>query len=74
MKAQNGSSKDGTVGEQTLQHAQNEKLLVNAKPVDSFVNEERDFRSYVVKEYDAYQEAAMKGHGEVLREIVRRAC
>jgi hypothetical protein len=73
-KAQNGSLKDGLLlGEQTLQHVQNEKLPMNAKPIEHFINDERDFKSYVVKEYDAHQEVALKSHGEALKEIVRRA-
>jgi hypothetical protein len=71
-KAQNGSFKDGQAGEQSLQHAHNGKSQANVKPVDQFINDERDFRSYVVNEYDDHQEAAMKSHREALREVVRR--
>jgi hypothetical protein len=38
------------------------------------MKEERDFKSYAVKEYDAYQAAAKLRHKEALKEVVQRAC
>jgi len=42
--------------------------------VARFMKEERDFKSYAVKEYDAYQAAAKLRHKEALKEVVQRAC
>ena len=55
-----------------MQDTHNDRSQVYLKLVDHFVNDEQDFRSYVVKEYDAHQEASMKSHGEALKDIVRR--
>jgi hypothetical protein len=49
-------------------------LQSSEKPVDYFVNYERDFKSYAVREYDAHQEAARRTHEEALREVVKKTC
>lgn len=55
MKAQNGSFVDTQAGEPSIQDARSDQSQAPVKPVDLFVNGERDFRSFVVKEYDAHQ-------------------
>lgn len=55
MKAQNCSFLDTQAGELFMQDARSDKSQAPVKPVDLFANDERDFRSFVVKEYDAHQ-------------------
>lgn len=55
MKAQNGSFLDTQASEPSMQDARSDKSQAPVKPVDLFVNGERDLRSFVLKEYDAHQ-------------------
>jgi hypothetical protein len=40
--------------------------------VERYVQEERDYKSYAVKDYDLCQEAAKRKHSKILRDVVRR--
>jgi hypothetical protein len=39
--------------------------------LNRYVHDERDFRSYAVKEYDALQEDARRKHKKEIREVLR---
>ena len=40
--------------------------------VERFVDDERDYRSYAVKEFDPHQMEAKRKHREVLHDVVAR--
>lgn len=61
---------DGEPNGRSVRATYNAQTLLEEKPVDSHMKDERDFKLYAVKEYDAHQETAKKKHGENLKEIV----
>jgi hypothetical protein len=76
-KAQNGSFKGGhsssshkhghsTNKSKDSTKADNDKEVV----VERFVDDERDYRSYAVTEFDAHQEAARRRHRDDLIDVV----
>lgn len=73
VKAQDGSSEGLQRHEPSPREPCNRHAPPDDMPVNYFVNSERDFRSYAVKEYDAHQETARKSHAKALREVVRKA-
>lgn len=72
VKAQKGSIANGQYWKQTPPATGNDKLQLREKAIDFYTKDERDFRSFAVKEYDAHQETARKSHKEKLKDIVRR--
>jgi hypothetical protein len=46
------------------------KSTEREKPIERYVEEERDHRSYEVQEHDPYQEEARLRHEEALRRVV----
>lgn len=72
VASQNGSFVDSQPNGRSTGSAYNAQSQAEEKPVDSYMKDERDFRSYAVKEYDVHQETAKKNHGENLKEVVKR--
>lgn len=70
VASQNRYLVDGEPNGRSVRATYNVQTLLEEKPVDSHMKDERDFKSYAVKKYDAHQEAAKKKHGENLKEIV----
>jgi hypothetical protein len=71
-KAQNGSSKGGQSHNSPPQQFYNAHLQTSEKSVYYFLNYERDFKSYAVREYDAHQEVARRSHEAALWEDVKK--
>jgi hypothetical protein len=74
-KAHNGSSRSTSSKSSGSSHRKSHKHSSSHssnEPVERFVQDERDYRSHAVQEYDAYQEASRKKHSEMLRDVVRR--
>ena len=75
-KAHHGSAKSGSSHKSSSNHhhdfygsssqAEQEQL------VDRYVNDERDYKSYAVEEYDPHQGAAQLQHQAQLREVLKR--
>jgi hypothetical protein len=72
VASQNESLPDSQPNGRSIGTAYIAQSQAEEKPVDSYMKEERDFKSYAVKEYDAHQETAKKNHGEDLQEVVKR--
>jgi hypothetical protein len=74
-KAQNGSSRSsssrssGSSDKKSHKHSSSRS---SKESVERYVQDERDYRSHAVQEYDACQEASRREHSERLRDVVRR--
>lgn len=77
-KAQNGSSKSGR--KHSHMHSSHSHSHHHFQSTHSdrgaiaewFMHDERDHRSFAVKEFDAYQEAAKRKHEEELKFVVKK--
>jgi hypothetical protein len=73
-KAHNGSSKGSRspAPHKNTHSSHHHVSQPTEKAVDRFMGDERDHRSYVVKEYDAHQKEAKQKHQEGLVDVVRK--
>jgi hypothetical protein len=70
-KAHNGSSRSTSSRSSGSSHGKSHKHSHSSKEgVERYVQDERDYKSYAVKDYDPCQEAARRKHSEMLRDVV----
>jgi hypothetical protein len=75
IKAQNGSSKSGHKTKSHSHSSSSHKHFHSTQidkgaTVKRFILDERDHRSFAVKDFDAHQAEARRKHEEVLRDVV----
>jgi hypothetical protein len=70
-KAYNGSAKDSS-STHKHRHKYSHSSKSSQEPVDKYVKDERDHRSYAVTEYDPYQQEARKEREDRIRDVVER--
>lgn len=46
------------------------KSYASERPIDRYLDAERDYKSYAVVEYDPYQDAAKAAHEKQLRDVL----
>lgn len=73
-KAHNGSSRStlsqssGSSDKKSHKHSSSQS---RNEPVERYVQEESDYRSNAVQEYDVCQEASRREHSERLKDVMR---
>ncbi len=68
MRVDRGSAKS-SFSSYTLPHA-SLKAIEFEKPLDRYLDQDRDYKSSVVPSYDPYQEKAQQRHKEQLKGII----
>lgn len=71
-KAHRGSSKGKAEASYTAQTNGHENHLDGEQLLDRFMEDERDYKSYIVEEFDEYQQEARRKHEEELEKIVKK--
>jgi hypothetical protein len=74
-KAHNGSSRSTSSQSSGSSHRKSHKHSSShssKEPVQRYVQDERDYRSHAVQEYDAYQDISRREHSEKLKDVIRR--
>ncbi|RDW60572.1 hypothetical protein BP6252_11955 [Coleophoma cylindrospora] len=71
-KAHHGSQNSSTTSSHNYSYPSS-AAIPRAKPIDRYVAEERDYKSYTVQQYDAFQEEARRRHEQQLLEVFKES-